>query len=115
VLGVHGGSGLAVAGEVLPRLPGSMQRVWSAAASKSAVPLGLAIAEVHAEELPWPLDGAVRIDLEVERGEPMAADGGAEEGAETAPGDGGTAGEEGSDGAQDAAPVAATAGSGETS
>src|SRR5205085_7107698 len=39
-LGVHAGDGLAVAGEVLPRLPGSLRSVWSAASSQSALPLG---------------------------------------------------------------------------
>jgi hypothetical protein len=67
VLGVYGGPGLSVAGEVMPRLPGSVRSLWSAAASGSATPLRSTIAQEHREELDMPLDGAVRIDLEVRR------------------------------------------------
>ena len=62
-LGVYSGEGLAVAGEVLPRLPGSLRSVWSAASSQSAVALPLTLAQQQSELAPFPVDGAVRIDL----------------------------------------------------
>lgn len=71
VLGVYGGPGLSVAGEVMPRLPGSVRSLWSAAASGSATPLRSTIAQEHREELDMPVDGAVRIDLEVRRRDPV--------------------------------------------
>ena len=40
-LGVYGGPGLSVAGEIMPRLPGSVRSLWSAAASGSATPPAL--------------------------------------------------------------------------
>lgn len=67
VLGIYGGPGLAVAGEVMPRLPGSVRSLWAAAASGSAVPLRMAIAQEHFEPMPVPISGLVRIDLEVRR------------------------------------------------
>ena len=86
LLGVTSGNGLSVAGEVLPRLPGSVQSVWTAAASRSAVPLGMTVAQEQVESLDLPLEGAVRIDLKVMRREPFA---GAE--AATQPADDGSA------------------------
>lgn len=74
VLGVLPDQGLAVAGEVLPRLPGSLQSVWSAAATGSAEPLALAIAQQHAESMSRPLRGGVRIALEVEKQKPLSFD-----------------------------------------
>ena len=71
VLGVYGGPGLSVAGEVMPRLPGSVRSLWSAAASGSATPLRSTIAQEHREEVDVPIDGAVRIDLEVRRRDPV--------------------------------------------
>jgi hypothetical protein len=64
-LGVFGGRGLAVAGTIMPRLPGSVRSLWSAAASGSATPLRAAIAQQVVEPLEAPADGGVRIDLEV--------------------------------------------------
>ncbi|HEX2645139.1 MAG TPA: SpoIVB peptidase S55 domain-containing protein [Thermoanaerobaculia bacterium] len=75
VLGVYGGAGLSVAGEVLPRLPASVRSLWGAAASGSAVPLRSTIAQEQSEPMNIPLDGGVRIDLEVRRREPFKADG----------------------------------------
>jgi hypothetical protein len=72
-LGLYSGDGLAVAGEVLPRLPGSMRSVWSAASSLSAVPLRLTLGQEHVEALPFPVEGAVRIDLQVVRREPVTS------------------------------------------
>ncbi len=77
VLGVYGGRGLAVAGRVMPRLPGSIRSLWGAAASGSALPLRLAVAQQDSEALDVPIEGGVRIDLEVRRREPVAAEGAA--------------------------------------
>jgi hypothetical protein len=71
VLGLFSGPGLAVAGEVLPQLPGSVQSLWGAASSSSAVPLRLAIADQQEMDLEIPLVGAVRIDLDVRRDGPV--------------------------------------------
>ncbi|HEV8239902.1 MAG TPA: SpoIVB peptidase S55 domain-containing protein [Thermoanaerobaculia bacterium] len=74
-LGVYSGEGLSVAGEVLPRLPGSLRSVWSAASSQSAVALPLTLAQQQSERVPFPVDGAVRIDLNVVRRTPMTGEG----------------------------------------
>ncbi|MGE5232576.1 MAG: SpoIVB peptidase S55 domain-containing protein [Acidobacteriota bacterium] len=71
VLGVYGVRGLAVAGRALPRLPGSLRAVWSAAGSGSAVALRYAVAQQLAVDEDRPLDGGVRIDLEVRRRAPF--------------------------------------------
>lgn len=73
VLGLYRDRGLAVAGEVLPRLPGSIQSVWSAAASRSAAPLPLTVAQERSEWFEIPVQGSVRIDLEVKRRTPVSA------------------------------------------
>ncbi len=75
VLGVFPEPGLSVAGEVLPQLPGSVRSLWAAAASGSAVPLELALAQEDGIELDTPVEGVVRIDLEVERREPLGGEG----------------------------------------
>ena len=80
VLGVYGGPGLSVAGEVMPRLPASIRSLWSAAASGSATALRSTVAQQIRQELDFPVDGAVRVDLEVRRREPVSG-----EGAERAP------------------------------
>lgn len=71
VLGVYGGPGLSVAGEIMPRLPGSVRSLWSAAASGSATPLRVTIAQEHKEKMDIPVDGAIRVDLEVRRRDPV--------------------------------------------
>ena len=72
----------------MPRLPGSVRSLWSAAASGSAVPLRSTIAQREKEEMDVPVNGMVRIDLEVRRREPVAGGEGtpppSEGGAETA-------------------------------
>lgn len=75
VLGLFRGPGLAVAGEVLPQLPGSIHSLWGAAASSSAVPIGLAIAGQQEKAMEIPLAGAVRIDLDVRRDGPIGPSG----------------------------------------
>ncbi|HET9228487.1 MAG TPA: SpoIVB peptidase S55 domain-containing protein [Thermoanaerobaculia bacterium] len=72
VLGVYGGPGLAVAGEVMPRLPASVRSLWTAAASGSATALGATIAQTHVETMPMPVTGMVRVDLEVRRRDPVS-------------------------------------------
>ncbi len=70
-LGLFADSGLAVAGEAMPRLPGSVRSIWSASASKSAEPLVLAIGQEEIIPMERPVEGAVRIDLEILRREPL--------------------------------------------
>ena len=74
VLGIYGGPGLSVAGEAMPRLPGSVRSLWGAAASGSAVALRSAIVQQKREAMDVPIQGLVRIDLEVRRREPVAGD-----------------------------------------
>jgi hypothetical protein len=69
-LGLFADSGLAVAGEAMPRLPGSIRSIWSASASKSAEPLVLAVGQEEIQSMDRPVEGAVRIDLEILRREP---------------------------------------------
>jgi hypothetical protein len=69
LLGFYGGAGLSVAGEVMPQLPGSVRSLWSAADNSGAVPLHAAIVQERHEIMPTPIDGLVRIDLEVRRRE----------------------------------------------
>jgi hypothetical protein len=68
---------VASAGEVLPRLPGSIRSLWGAAGLSSApaaaavgvaaAPLRLAVASRDVFPLDRPLEGGVRIELEVRR------------------------------------------------
>jgi len=70
-LGVFRGEGLSVGGEVLPQLPASVRSLWRAAPSTSATPLQLAVAQESVIELDQPLEGIVRVDLEVQREGPL--------------------------------------------
>lgn len=74
VLGIYAGPGLSVAGETMPRLPGSVRSLWSAAASGSAAPLRTTIAQEVRQEMDVPVDGLVKVDLEVRRRGPVAGD-----------------------------------------
>ncbi|HEY3571891.1 MAG TPA: SpoIVB peptidase S55 domain-containing protein [Thermoanaerobaculia bacterium] len=74
VLGFYGGPGLSVAGEAMPRLPGSVRSLWGAAASGGAVALRAAIVQEKRETLAVPVQGVIRIDLEVRRREPSTGD-----------------------------------------
>jgi hypothetical protein len=65
VIGFYGGPGLSVAGEVMPRLPGSVRSLYAAASSGNAVPVRTSIAQLVSEPISVPIDGMVRIDLEV--------------------------------------------------
>jgi hypothetical protein len=73
LLGFYGGAGLSVAGEVMPRLPGSVRSLWGASDSSGALPLRSVIVQERHETLAVPLDGLLRIDLEVRRQEAPAA------------------------------------------
>jgi hypothetical protein len=79
VLGLFRGAGLSVAGEVLPQLPGSVRSLWRAAPSSSATPLRLAVAQEHVIEQQVPVEGLVRIDLQVRRQGPLGAEPAAED------------------------------------
>ena len=111
VMGVARGSGLTVAGEVMPNLPGSVRSIWSAASSGSAVPLRLAVVQQDVEPMGVPVQGLVRIDLRVERREPLtreAAENGAGEDAGGEPaGETAEEGEGSREGEAPAAPAAA--------
>jgi hypothetical protein len=67
VAGVLPAGGLAVSGELLPRLPGSMRSVWSAAGVRGATPVRNAVIQQESWKLERPIAGLVRIDLEVRR------------------------------------------------
>jgi hypothetical protein len=58
----------------MPRLPGSVRSLWSAASSGSAAPLRTTIAQQVRQEMDVPVDGLVKVDLEVRRREPVAGD-----------------------------------------
>jgi hypothetical protein len=73
VLGVFPERGLSVAGEAMPRLPASVRSLWSAAPSGSAKPLRLAIAQQEQVRMDRPVEGIVRVDLQVERPRPWSA------------------------------------------
>jgi hypothetical protein len=75
VLGFSAAKGLEVSGQAMPRLPGSMRAVWGAAGSWSVVPLRVAVAQQEVERMNVPIVGAVRVDLEVRRLEPVDASG----------------------------------------
>jgi hypothetical protein len=102
VLGLYPAPGLAVAGEIMPRLPGSVRSLWGAAPTGAAAPLRMTIAEQRYERLDQPIDGLVRVDLEVRRREevktasPLHPDG-VKPGAPSDP-DGGASSDQGSDG-----------------
>jgi hypothetical protein len=69
VYGLLPGTGLTVAGEALPELPGSIRTIFaaSATAKRLGVPLALTIVHRQEDSLGRPIDGVVRIDLEVKR------------------------------------------------
>lgn len=72
VLGVFPGQGLSISGAVLPRLPGSVRSLWSAAPTASARPLNLVVSEQEGAELDVPLNGLLRVDLQVEAPRPWS-------------------------------------------
>jgi hypothetical protein len=66
ILGLVAEPGLAIGGEVLPQLPGSVRAIFSGAAP-AGTPLGLAIAHQQDARLDRPIVGYQRVDLEVRR------------------------------------------------
>jgi hypothetical protein len=80
----------------MPRLPGSVRSLWSAAASGSAAPLHTTIAQQVQQTMDVPVDGLVKVDLDVRRREPVSGESGEEGGEKTqAPATGSAAGTEG--------------------
>lgn len=75
VLGVVEGPGLSVSGEVLPDLPGSVRLLWAASGGGGAKQLRMAIAEEAGLVLDRPVQGLLRLDLEVKRGQPVPGNG----------------------------------------
>lgn len=67
LFGLQGGAGLAVAGEPLPGLPGSVRAIFAAAPNGGARPLPLVIVHTEVEVLERPIEGILRLDLEVRR------------------------------------------------
>ncbi len=67
VVGVVAAKGLSVAGEVMPRLPASVRSLWGAAGSGGAQPLELAIVQEESSRLDSPIDGAIRVDVEIKK------------------------------------------------
>ncbi|RMH16838.1 MAG: hypothetical protein D6696_17305 [Acidobacteria bacterium] len=65
VLGVVPARGLTVAGAALPDLPAAVRSIFGSRGPSAATPLALTILDQHEESWPRPLDGVVRIDLEV--------------------------------------------------
>lgn len=100
-LGLFTDRGLSIAGEALPQLPGSLQSLWAAAGSGSAVPLRYAIGQQQVVALEQPMLGVARVTLKVQRRQPLGGEE-AEEARPTAAEEGDTeenAGEEGSESA----------------
>ncbi len=75
VLGVLPARGLVSAGEVMPRLPGSMRSIWGASGTRDAKPLRLAVAQRERIAQEVPLAGLLRVDLDVRRPEPVKGEG----------------------------------------
>ena len=65
--GLLAAPGLAVGGEVLPDLPGSVRSIFAAGVAPVGDPLSLDIVTETVETLDRPIDGALRIDFEVRR------------------------------------------------
>ncbi len=65
VLGMRAAAGWSVEGEAHPALPPSLRRLFSQGQTTEYEALRLLIDQQQQEVLPWPMDGALRIDLEV--------------------------------------------------
>lgn len=94
-LGLFTDRGLSVAGEALPQLPGSLQSLWAAAGSGSALPLQYAVGQQQVVALEQPLLGVARVTLDVRRRLPLGGEEAEEETGDT----GEDAGEEGGESA----------------
>jgi hypothetical protein len=58
----------------MPRLPGSVRSLWTAASSGSAAPLRTTIAQQVRQTMDVPVDGLVKVDLEVRRRDPVGGE-----------------------------------------
>ena len=67
IFGLVGRKGLALGGEVLPDLPGSLRAIYGSSGYSTAEPLALAIVQEEVLDLENPIEGAARIDFEVRR------------------------------------------------
>ncbi len=67
IFGLVGRKGLALRGEVLPDLPGSLRAIYGSSGYSTAEPLALAIVQEEVLDLENPIEGAARIDFEVRR------------------------------------------------
>lgn len=67
IFGLVGRKGLAMGGEVLPDLPGSLRAIYGSSGYTTAEPLALAIVQEQVLDLENPIEGAARIDFEVRR------------------------------------------------
>ncbi|MDH3743848.1 MAG: hypothetical protein OES47_01965 [Acidobacteriota bacterium] len=67
VIGVVPSKGLSVAGEVMSRLPASVRSLWGGAGSGSAQPLELGVVQEETVRLGVPIEGALRVDIEIDR------------------------------------------------
>ncbi|MCP4203719.1 MAG: hypothetical protein GY769_17515 [bacterium] len=87
VLGIVEGPGLSVSGEVLPDLPGSVRSLWTASGAGGSKALRMAVVEDAGALLDQPVEGLLRVDLEIKRGEPVLGNGdaGGEGGARPTP------------------------------
>jgi len=65
IFGLRSAPGFAVAGEVLPELPPSLRQVFAQSGSQAGTPLGLVIDHEESQTLDVPLQGVLRIDLEI--------------------------------------------------
>lgn len=67
IFGLRSAPGLAVAGEVLPQLPGSLRALFATSSPAAGVPVGLAIVQEESITLDQPIQGALRVDLDIRR------------------------------------------------
>lgn len=65
ILGMVAAEGIATDGEVLPQLPASVRSLWNSASTGSTQTLNLAIVRQESRRQDIPLEGMVRVDLEV--------------------------------------------------
>lgn len=67
VLGLVPAPGLATAGESLPDLPASTRSLFRSAAWNDATPLALKVLDEQTHPMMLPIEGAIRVDLDVRR------------------------------------------------
>jgi hypothetical protein len=67
IFGLRAAPGLAVGGEVLPQLPASVRALFGTGSPQAGTPLNLAIDRETSQTLDYPIQGALRVDLEIRR------------------------------------------------